>query len=105
MAADRGARIHVVSLGTPNGHLAAGEGAAMWLQLDEPTLRSVAQMTGDEYHHAATAEALRSVYQNLGSRTQVSKRETELTVLLAGVAAVLLIVGAGLSVLWFGRGA
>ena len=105
MAADRGVRIHVVGLGTPNGHLAPGEGAAMWLQLDEPTLRSVAQMTGGEYHHAATAEALRSVYQNLGSRTQVSKRETELTALLAGVAAVLLIVGAGLSVLWFGRGA
>ena len=105
MAADRGVRIHVVGLGTPNGHLAAGEGAAIYLQLDEPTLRSVAQMTGGEYHHAGTAEALRSVYQNLGSRLQVSRRETELTALLAGVAAVLLIAGAGLSLLWFGRGA
>ena len=105
MAADRGVRIHVVGLGTPNGHLAAGEGAAIYLQLDEPTLRSVAQMTGGEYHHAGTAEALRSVYQHLGSRLQVSRRDTELTAVMAGAAALLLIAGAGLSVLWFGRGA
>jgi len=104
MAADRGVRIHVVGLGTPDGHLAAGgEGMAIYLQLDEPTLRHVAQMTGGEYHHAGTAEALRSVYQKLGSRLQVSQRDTELTALLAGAAAVLLVAGAGLSVLWFGR--
>jgi Ca-activated chloride channel family protein len=104
MAADRGVRIHVVGLGTPDGHLAAGgEGMSIYLQLDEPTLRHVAQMTGGEYHHAGTAEALRSVYQQLGSRLQVSQRDTELTALLAMAAAVLLVVGAGLSVLWFGR--
>ncbi len=104
MAAERGVRIHVVGLGTPGAHADLGEGAAIYLQLDEPTLRRVAEMTGGEYHHAATAEALRSVYQNLGSRLQVSQRDTELTALLSGVAALLLIAGAGLSLLWFGRG-
>lgn len=103
MAADRGVKIYVVGLGTPDGHLAMGEGMAMYLQLDEPTLRQVAEMTGGEYHHAATAEALRSVYQNLGSRLQVSKRDTELTALFAAAAAALLIAGAGLSLWWFGR--
>jgi Ca-activated chloride channel family protein len=103
MAADRGVRITVVGLGTPNGHEATGEGMSIYLQLDEPTLRHVAQMTGGEYHHAGTAEVLRSVYQTLGSRLQVSKRDTELTALLCAVAAVLLLAGAGLSVLWFAR--
>ena len=51
----------------------------IYLQLDEPTLREVARMTGGEYHHAGTAEKLRSVYENLGSRLQVQTRETELT--------------------------
>jgi Ca-activated chloride channel family protein len=60
-------------------------------------------MTGGEYHHAATAEALRGVYQKLGSRLQVSKRDTELTGVLALVAGVVMVVGAGLSVMWFGR--
>jgi len=103
MAADRGVRIYVVGLGTPDGHAAMGEGAAIYLQLDEPTLRRVAEMTGGEYHHAGTAEALRAVYQNLGSQLQVSQRETELTGLMALGAAGLLAVGVGLSVLWFGR--
>ena len=103
MAADRGVRIYVAGLGTPDGHTAMGEGMAMYLQLDEPTLRHVAQITGGEYHHAGTAEKLRSVYQQLGSRMQVSKRDTELTGLLAGAAAIVLLAGAGLSVLWFGR--
>jgi Ca-activated chloride channel family protein len=103
MAAERGVRVHVVGLGTPDGHASMGEGMAMYLQLDEPTLRRVAQMTGGDYHHAATAEALRSVYQQLGSSLQVQARDTELTALLALAAALLLIAGAGLSVWWFGR--
>jgi Ca-activated chloride channel family protein len=103
MAADRGVRIYVVGLGTVDGHAALGEGMAIYLQLDEPTLREVARMTGGEYHHAGTAEALRSVYQKLGSRLQTQTRDTELTALLAWVAVMLIVAGASLSVLWFGR--
>ena len=102
MAADRGVRIYVVGLGTVDGDAAAAEGMAIYLQLDEPTLREVARMTGGEYHHAGTAEKLRSVYQNLGSRLQVQTRETELTALLALVAAMLVLAAVSLSVLWFG---
>ena len=76
---------------------------AIYLQLDEPTLREVARMTGGEYHHAGTAEKLRSVYQNLGSRLQVQRRETELAPMLAVAAALLVAVAAGLSMIWFGR--
>jgi Ca-activated chloride channel family protein len=46
---------------------------------------------------------LRSVYRNLGSRLQMQTRETELTGLLAMVAAVLIAAGSSLSVFWFGR--
>jgi Ca-activated chloride channel homolog len=103
MAADRGIRIYVVGLGTVDGHAAAGEGMAIYLQLDEPTLREVARMTGGEYHHAGTAEDLRSVYRKLGSRLQIRTRDTELTALLAALGAVLTVAAASLSVLWFGR--
>jgi Ca-activated chloride channel homolog len=103
MAADRGVRIHVVGLGTPNGHASLGEEMAIYLQLDEPTLQQVAKMTGGDYHHAASAEALRSVYQHLGSQLQLHKRDTELTALLSAAAAAVLVAAAGLSLLWFGR--
>jgi Ca-activated chloride channel family protein len=103
MAADRGLRIHVVGLGTVDGPVGAGDGLAIYMQLDEPTLREVARMTGGEYHHAGTAEELRSVYQDLGSRLQMQTRETEITALLALTAALLVLAAAALSLLWFGR--
>ena len=103
MAADRGVRIYVVGLGTVEGDAATGDGFAIYLRLDEPTLREVARMTGGEYHHAGTAEKLRSVYENLGSRLQVQTRETELAGPLALLAALLAAAAAGSSVLWVGR--
>ncbi len=103
MAADRGVRVHVVGLGTVDGAAATPEGMAIYMKLDEPTLREVARMTGGEYHHAGTAEKLRSVYENLGSRVQVLSRETELAGVLALAAAVVAMAAAALSLLWFGR--
>jgi Ca-activated chloride channel family protein len=101
LAADRGVRVHVIGLGTVNGTAASAEGLAIYLQLDEPTLREVARMTGGSYQHAGTAEKLRSVYQELGSQVQVMARETELAALIAMVSAVIAIGAAALSLLWF----
>ena len=103
MAADRGVRIYVVGLGTVEGDVSSPDGMAIYMKLDEPTLREVARMTGGEYFHAGTAETLRTVYQNLGSRVVVLKRETELTGLVTLLSAVIAIAAAALSMLWFGR--
>jgi len=103
MAADRGVRIYVVGLGTVGGETATMEGMPIYLQLDEPTLREVARMTGGEYHYAGTAEKLRAVYENLGSRLQMQTRETEVAGPLAIVAAALAMAAAVLSMLWFSR--
>ena len=103
LASERGVRIHVVGLGSADGGSYAADGMAMYLQLDEPTLREVARMTGGDYHHAGTAEKLRGVYETLGSQMQIVKRETELAPLLALAAALLALMAGVLSVLWFGR--
>jgi Ca-activated chloride channel family protein len=103
MAAERGVRVYVVGLGTADGWGSADEGMAIYLRLDEPTLREVARLTGGEYHHAGTAEALGKVYENLGSRVQVRSRELELAPLLALAAALLVAGAATLSLLWFAR--
>lgn len=103
MAADRGVRVHVIGLGTVEGDVAAPDGMAIYMKLDEPTLREVARMTGGDYHHAGTAEALRSVYENLGSRVQVLTRETEISAVFALVSALLAMTAAVLSMRWFGR--
>ena len=103
MAADRGVRIHVVGLGTVEGDTATPDGTAIYMKLDEPTLREVARMTGGEYHHAGTAEKLRSVYEQLGSRVQVESRETELAGMLSLISALIAMTAALLSLMWLGR--
>ncbi|CAN5754724.1 VWA domain-containing protein [soil metagenome] len=103
MAADRGVRIYVVGLGTVDGDTSTPDGMAIYMKLDEPTLREVARMTGGEYFHAGTAETLRTVYQNLGSRVVVLTRETELTGLMTLLSAIVAMAAAALSMLWFGR--
>ena len=103
MAADRGVRIYVIGLGSVGDAAAMPEGMPIYLQLDEPTLREVARMTGGEYHQAGTAEALRSVYENLGSRVQVQTRETEVTALFALLSAVLALTAGVCSLVWFRR--
>ena len=75
----------------------------MRVRLDEATLKAVALQTQAEYFYAGSAETLKSVYQKLSSRLTVEKKETEVSGLLALVAAVLAITSAGLSLLWFNR--
>jgi Ca-activated chloride channel family protein len=103
MAAERGVKVYVIGLGTVDGEAASPDGMAIYMKLDEPTLREVARMTGGEYHHAGTAENLRVVYEQLGSRLQVLTRETELAGVLAFAAALLAVAAAMLSLLWSGR--
>lgn len=103
MAADRGVRIYTVGVGTVNGETIGFEGWSMHVRLDEETLKAIAHRTQGEYFHAATAEDLKKVYETLSSRLSVEKKETEVSALLALLAAVLMLTGAGLSMLWYHR--
>ena len=73
------------------------------VRLREETVKKVAHQTQGEYFYAGTAENLKAVYEKLGSRLTVEKKETELSALLALAAAVLSLLAGGLSLLWFKR--
>ena len=103
MAADRGVRIYTVGIGTVDGETIGFEGWSMRLRLDEETLKKIALQTQGEYFYAGTAENLKAVYEKLGSRLTVEKKETEISGLLALAAAVLALLSGGLSLLWFHR--
>ncbi|MEO7056464.1 MAG: VWA domain-containing protein [Caldimonas sp.] len=103
MAADRGVRIYTVGIGTREGETIAFEGWSMRVRLDEETLKGIARMTGADYFYAGTAADLKKVYQGLSTRLVIEKKETEISALLAALGAVLVLLGAGLSVWWFGR--
>jgi Ca-activated chloride channel family protein len=103
MAADRGVRVYTVGFGTTSGEIIGFEGWSFRVRLDEETLKTVALMTRGEYFYAGTAGDLKKVYKTLNSRLSLEKKETEITALFAGVAALFAMVSGLLSLLWFNR--
>jgi Ca-activated chloride channel family protein len=103
MAADRGVRVYTVGVGTVDGETIGFEGWSMRVKLDEETLKAIATATQADYFYAGTAADLKKVYETLSSRLTVERKETEISGLLALVAALLAITSAGLSLLWFNR--
>jgi Ca-activated chloride channel family protein len=103
MAAERGVRVYTVGIGTKEGETIGFEGWSMRVRLDEETLKNVSLLTHGEYFYAGTAEDLLKVYESLSSKLVVERKETEVSALFAALGALLALVSAGLSALWFGR--
>lgn len=106
MAADRGVRVFTVGFGTRDGGTIPGfEGMGFYVRLDEETLKAVANITGAAYFHAGTAADLRKIYQSLNTKFAMERQETEVGALFSALATLLLVMAAGLSLLWFHRSA
>jgi Ca-activated chloride channel family protein len=103
LAADRGVRVYTVGVGTVAGETIGFEGWSMHVRLDEETLKGIARATQAEYFYAGTAADLKKVYETLSSRIAMEKKETEISGLMALLAAALALVSATLSLLWFNR--
>jgi Ca-activated chloride channel family protein len=103
MAAEHGVRIYTVGIGTANGEILGSEGWSMRVRLDEDSLKTIADITRGGYFYASNAADLNTVYQSLNTRLSLETRQTEITALLAAAAAVMALVAASLSVLWFNR--
>ena len=103
MAAERGVRIYTVGVGTPEGKIIGFEGWSMRVRLDEDTLKAVADITRGEYFYAGNAVDLKKVYQALNAKLVMERKKTEVTALFSGLAALLAVVSAALSLAWFHR--
>ena len=103
LASERGVRIFTVGIGTADGEIMGFEGWRMRVRLDEETLKTVSSMTRGQYFYAGNAADLKKVYRSLNSRFVLEKKETEITAIFSGLAALLAIISALLSVIWFNR--
>ncbi len=103
MAAERGVRVYTVGIGTPQGEIVGAEGWSMRVRLDEDALKNIANLTRGEYFYAGTASDLKKVYEALNTRFTFEKKSIEITALFAAAAALITILAAALSVLWFHR--
>jgi Ca-activated chloride channel family protein len=103
IAAERGVRVYTVGIGTPTGETLSIDGWSMRVRLDEAALKSIATLTRGEYFQAATAADLKQIYEALTTRLMFERRETEISAIVAGVAALLALLSATLSLWWFNR--
>lgn len=92
MAADRGVRVFTVGFGTAEGGSVDFGGGWMRTQLDEETLRGIAEITGGKYFHAQSGADLRSAYDSLTTQFVAETQRTEVTAFAAALAFLLLML-------------
>jgi Ca-activated chloride channel family protein len=103
LASTAGVKIYPIGLGSPQGTVVEIDGFQVATALDEPLLRKIASTTDGRYFAAADEKALTKVYKSIDLAWTVRSEKVEITSLFAGAAAALLLLGAGLSLAWFGR--
>lgn len=102
-----GVPIYTIALGTDAGRVTVEDEFGFPVTLDVPpdreTLDRIAEITDATAFDAPTADDLRAVYDDLQSRIGFVDATEEVGSWFAGGALVLVVLAAGLSVLWFGR--
>jgi Ca-activated chloride channel family protein len=106
-AATLGVPIYTIALGTASGEVSVEDQFGFPVTLEVPpdteTLAQIAEITQASAFDAPTAEDLAAVYDNLQSRIGSVEEEQEVTAWFGAGALILVVLGAGLSALWFGR--
>lgn len=120
-AVSRGIRVYTIGYGTVNNtspmdcgdgfgdQFGFGWGGSQWnqqnfrdfrLQLDETTLKQIADMTGGAYYAATSADELEDVFQNLPSYVIVTRETIEVSVFFTAFAALMILLAMALSFHW-----
>jgi len=87
-AADLGVRIHTIGIGSLEGTIMRSQGWSMRVQLDEPALKDIASTTAGEYRRASARTDWRRVVDALQPEPPAEDIYTEVTALLAAIAAL-----------------
>ncbi len=100
--------VFTISLGTDTGMVdvpdeATGQLRRIPVPPDKFTLRRVAEATGGRFFVAPSGKDLKGIYQDLGSKIGFVRQKQEVTVVFAAASLLLLVAGAGLSLIWFSR--
>ena len=122
-AADRGVRVFTIGYGTDTpAPLACGSGqfggfggggggfggggfggAGNPFEADYGALMQISRTTGGSFYRARTPQALAGVYHKLATRVGHTTEDRQVSDLFAGGAIVLLLMGGGLSAVWYRR--
>ena len=103
LASVAGVRIHTIGVGTEAGTVVQVDGFSVATALDSGLLEEVASVTDGTYHAGNDAAALEAISETIDLRFKLVSEHTEVTGLFSAAGIGLLVAGALLSVLWFGR--
>ena len=103
VASVAGVRVHTIGVGTEAGTVVQVDGFSVATALDTAMLEEVASVTDGSYYEAEDAEGLAEISESIDLRFKLVSEHTEVTGLFSAAGIVLLLAGALLSVLWFGR--
>jgi Ca-activated chloride channel family protein len=121
-AAERGVRVYTIGFGTSEpgpivctqqqlganvfsegfgGGFGGGGGSLRrFLVIDEPTLQTMADITGGAYFRAENADQLLQVFLNLPTQITLQKETLEISVVFSTLGAIFTTVAVTLSLLW-----
>jgi len=98
--------IYTIAIGTPYGRIPItrhGQTVSTPVPVSPQQLAEVAQQSGGRTFTAADSAKAKSVYAHLATLLGHKKVKREMTASIAGGGLVLLLIGSGLSLLWFSR--
>jgi Ca-activated chloride channel homolog len=102
-AKDHGVRIYTVGVGTAQGAVLHIDGFSIHSQLNEDTLKQVAQVSQGAYFYVGEDATMQDVYAKITPQIIFKAEEMEVTSVFAGASILLFIVGGAFSLVWLGR--
>lgn len=103
IASIAGVHVHTIGIGTDDGTVVDIDGFSVATKLDREVLSQIADDTDGTYYEASDAASLTQIYESIHLELTSETEHTEITALFTIAATLLLVIGALLSVLWFGR--
>ena len=103
LASSAGVRVQTIGVGTVAGTTVRIDGFSVATALDPKTLEAVAAVTNGSYHQVGDEAGLKAISKTINLHFTVVTQYTEVTALFAAVAALFIVAGALMSVMWFGR--
>jgi Ca-activated chloride channel homolog len=102
VASVAGVHIETIGFGTTAGTTVKIDGFTVATAMNPSTLQQISKVTGGTYHQANEAP-LSGISKSINLHLTAVRSHTEVTGAFAAAAAVLFVIGALLSLAWFGR--
>ncbi len=103
LASVAGVKINTIGVGSPGGTTVKIDGFSVATALDEASLQEIAKVSDGKYFAAEDSASLSSIYKTIDLKWRTIKEKSEVTGILSAGSILLLLVGSGLSLFWFGK--